>query len=391
MKLALLLIVVLLPACFGHGWMVLPLPRGFVGDNEGSASQTAPCGKDGEYSAISFFDINGSIPVNWDLGGGHTGLKCRVAFSKLDTNTGSFENNVIMDNITCDNPGKDNVSVPLNGLKPGLYYIQWIWYAQGSTWYNCFKIAIKDPSIQLREITLGATEALAFVGTQYTGPTYLSLTVPTVTLKEKFLRIKVNTSSSAVSYANVTANSEVIPVDPSDGYMVRADPGTVKSINLCTLNTNIAYVTIFPNREYSLFEGSVEIKGALYDSHLDFIGVRERAFVLEAGARVFVWTAASSTLDVPKKVTIQGKGKGSAYIQGPLRNCDNNLELPQENKDCIDLPQNVDNNDNNKEYYFSLYVDGDWSGKASLEEGICSGASSFIISLFSLLLIVFVF
>jgi len=297
-----------------------------------------------------------------------------------------------MDNITCDSPGPANISVPLLNLPPGAYYIQWIWTETGSNWYNCFKIAIKDPSIQVRQIPIGTVDRNTILASQYNGPTYLSINVPIITMKEKFLMIKINTSKDSVSYANVTASSDTLPLVYDDGPYVTAYPGTIRSINLCNLGNNVAYVTIFPNRDYSLFEGTIEITVILYDSWLDWNGVKERVFTLDAGTTIFVWTAASSTLDVPKRVTVQGSG-ATAYVNGPYRSCDNSLQNAYEPNTCANVDKQQQNGQNRDQYFqVSISTDSDkkFFGKSFIEPEACPNTSH-LISLLLFLLVVVLF
>jgi len=388
--------LLLIPLCFGHGWLVIPQPRGFTADNQGSASQNQPCGlTTPDYVAPYQAFINGTVPVTWSLGGGHTGIKCRVALAISDQSQAAFDSNVLLNNITCDTAGQDfttNVSLPA-GIQAGLYYLQWMWFVDpgfpNNNWYSCTKISVFDPNILITEMAPGGITQVTINASSYTGPLFYSVYVPTYITMDQFLRIKVNTSTDVVYSANVTGSADAVPTSYNDGTYVTTDSTTLQFINLCKLQNNIAYTSVFAQPGFS---GDIYITNTLYNSHLDWVGVQQQDVSFEANTLAFFWTAASTTLDVPKRIIAAGRG-GNVYVSGPLKSCTSTYTQPYSPTPCADVnpPQA---NGNNANQYFAVKVDAAWTGKVYIDGGTCatySSATSLFVSLIFFITITLLF
>jgi hypothetical protein len=390
-QLSLLILFVLVPYCLGHGWVVEPIPSGFVTVNDqNSASQTAPCGNQPyTFQPPTLLTQNATVDVKYVLGAGHTGVTCRIAYAKTPSTT-SFDKQILADNIPCSNVGNFNdYNVSLSQIPTaGLYYIQWIWTAQGSTWYSCFQVAIVDPNVHVSPLTYGGSEYFEETLEPFIPANY-SIAIPpgaiqvnTLTgLTQQYLLIKINNTINSISPINATASSSFIPASYQDGYYTTNYPGQVTYINLCSVKTNYAYVSIFGDN-YGNY--SYSISNNLYNSWLDWAGIKEQPIALDGAGFLVYYTQATSTLDVPKRIRLDGRGSNAYLMYYGSCNADYKLPFnPVSCYDVLDQIQNGQNNDNGrKTQYYYVVTDGPWYGKIMIEGGKCSSATSVFVSLF---------
>jgi len=322
------------------------------------------------------------------LGAGHTGITCRLAYEKTPTQT-SFDKQILADNIPCSNVGTFNdYNISLASIpSAGLWYIQWIWTAQGSTWYSCFEVAIVDPNVHVSPLAYGGNNVFEEVLEPYIPANY-SIAIPPgsiqidplTQLTLQYLLIKINNTQDSISQINATASSAFIPSSYQDGFYTTNHPGQVSYINLCSVKTNYAYVSIFGDL-YGNY--TYAISNSLYNSWLDWAGIQSQPITLDGAGFLVYWTQATSTLDVPKRIRLDGRGS-NAYLMY-YQSCNADYQLPFNPVSCYDVAdqiQNGQNNDNGrKTQYYYVVTDGPWYGKIMIEGGTCSSATSVFVSL----------
>jgi len=378
------------PYCLGHGWVVNPIPSGFVTINDqNSASQNGPCGNQPyTFQAPTLLSQNATIDINYMLGAGHTGLTCRVAYAKQPTQA-QFDSQVLVANIPCANVGNfNNYNVSLTSIPhPGLWYIQWIWNAQGSTWYSCFQVAIVDPNIKVAALTYGGNNVFEEVALEPYIPANYNITIPLgaiqvdqlTGLAQQYLLIKINNTQESISQINATASTAFVPSTYQDGFYTTNNPGQISYINLCSVKTNYAYVSIFGDN-YGNY--TYAISNGLYNSWLNWAGVTTQSISLDGAGFLVYYTQATSTLDVPKRIRLDGRGS-NAYLMY-YQSCNAQYQLPFNPVTCLnaqDEIQNGQNNANGDTQYYYVVTDGPWYGKIMIEGGSCSSAATVFVSL----------
>jgi len=321
------------------------------------------------------------------LGAGHTGNYCRVAIAKTPNSGPAFDSDVLATNIPCTNTGAQGTyTVSFNKVPPGLYYVQWIWYAVGSTWYSCFEVAISNPDVTVNALSYGGTNNFGPAELSEDIPINFNITVPagsiqldpTSNLPEQYLLIKLNNSISSIASLNATASTAFIPSTYQDGYYTSIAPGAVSYINLCAVKTNYVYVSMFPeiNGTYTY-----STTNTLYTSWLDYLGAQSQPISLDGSGFLVYWTQATSTPDVPKRIQLDGRG-GNAYLMY-YSSCNAQYTLPFDPVGCLEVQSQIQNGQNNNDqtqYYF-VVTDAAWYGKISIQQGVCGSAASIFVSL----------
>jgi len=338
---------------------------------------------------------NATLNISYILGAGHTGISCLFNVGKTMTDFTTLVN------ISCPENKQESYLLNLEGLAPGGYYVQWVWVEAGSNWYSCFQIAITDPNLRVTALTYSGTDTFTGVALDTT-PVNYNISLPPILTDGsvnangvlrtgnniQYLLININNSIDSISHLNATVSGSFIPSTYMDGTYVTVAPGTSKYLYLCSIRSSNVYLTLFSeivgNYSYS-------IANTLYDSWLDWNGKRDQAIALEGAGVLVYWTKATSTFDVPKKIIIEGRG-GNAYLM-TTTTCTSDLNQPLTTTMCVDAASDIQNGNNaaaGRTQYYYVVTDASWYGKISLEPGLCSGASTVIVSL-TLALIVLLF
>jgi len=384
-----------LVSVLGHGWLVLPTPRAYVGDVLDSASQTRPCGDPNatpDYVGVTEVPGNDSVYVMWTNAVGHGGdvKSCRFAISKSDTDSNQFDNNV-MANISCEDGQKYNLSVPIVA-DPGLWYLQYRWQPGDSTiWYGCTRIYVNDPSITLQSANLDTSYSIDVE--PYSDNLYYRIALPTV-VENKNLLLSLSVSPNSTNYVNATVSLTGVPATYLDGKNIQSDINAERFTIICDVeSTTYAYVTLFTSDEMNTtsFSGVVTFSVSLYDAGLT-IDITNNIAPKEDSLMYF-WTEASTTTTNKRRIIVSGNS-ATVYLSGPYRSCTAEIIKPRYETKCLPLGTDAQFTGNNKRQYFAVQVDGALnSGFVRVEKGDCqnySGVSSIIVlTLFMAVVVLF--
>jgi hypothetical protein len=378
---------------FGHGWVIFPIPRGFIGPGQESASQSPPCGLPGNYNGTITVQQNEALDVTFVLGDGHDDnggpLVCRFAIADTDDDPAAFDANIVANGITCRNSNDDGtVQVPISA-SPGIKYLQFHWLAD-SQWYSCIRLNVTPGTIISKDVPFQAWNTVEIEeSNQTTRSIYFNLALGTVNdAPNKHLFIKFNeTNTLGFGHVNLTASVQTRPYTYTNGNYLTVQ-SYLQSFSVCTLADGVqnAYVSLFPSYEYS---GNVSFYTKIYEAELDFNSRLEIPISAEAGESYLFWTAAYSEQDVPRRIIIVGRG-GNAFMSGPYLNCNPIGKVPPTSPNyCTDLPEKIGNQQNTKRYYH-VFFDDAYNGEAQVQKGDCRSYSSVESLVFSMILLVVV-
>jgi len=385
----------------GHGWLdtisygiFTANPRGFNGDNQGSASTNGPCGQTTpDYGAL--FKVNQSVHFNatWTIGGGHDGgngpKTCRFALAKLDTDTNLFDQLVVYDNITCV-AGSYNQYISFMSYITGVVYLQWKWSAgDGSTWFSCVKLNVIDPNTTTYSVDYNNMLVQTITPTPTITKLFYSIQLPTTITADD--NIIVYFSATGTGDANVTVSTDAQPISYLDGKTAKVNSYLAPIISLCNLRVNrdFTYITLTPNTD---FNGNITFYADTYLSHLDYTGIAQVGTVMKSGSVYYYWTGATSTAAVKKRIVMDGKGADFVYLSGPYTGCDDaTYKKARVDTRCVDVGSDLDFPNGQLQYFGVEVASGTFSGFARIEKGKCldlvGGVSQIVVSFLSLIVV----
>jgi len=164
----LLVLLISLPLFFGHGWLNFPVPRAYQGRNEGSASQTSPCGNTGAWGPVTIIKAGSVLGVDWTRSNGHEGDgpdAVRFAIATDFDNATLFDEAIIRDNIDQKDAAGTRTDYTQNlrinfqhptdpNLKIFDAYIQYKWIAgDNSNWWGCGAVQIVQDDVNVYNLT----------------------------------------------------------------------------------------------------------------------------------------------------------------------------------------------------------------------------------------------
>jgi len=351
-----------------------------------SASTSGPCGRNGLYRTSLSVSSSSTqyITVNWTLGGGHntgTGPNiCRFSASKSETSQNQFDQNILLDNIPCNQSVSQAVAnVPIPD-QSGIYYLQFHWMAgDNSNWYNC---AILNVDVIVNSQTHSTQVTTEIDNIQNNGSLsiiYNAITLPPINDAYKSVLVQFNgTSTSGLSNLTVSAN---IPGSYVNGIYKTVGPQQ-QVISLCNLveDTQQIYVSLFSSPDYV---GNVTFTATVYEAELNFNDRQSIQISTQRGDIFYYRTAAYSTITSTRRMIVEGSG-GRAYLSGPFNNCARDTLITTDPTYCLDLPLD----DQETLRYYAVFFDEVYDGKVEVQKGRCSdysGVSSLIVSILSLL------
>jgi len=392
--LTVILLFAIVQQALSHGWLNVPIPRGFLGDNENSGSKSGPCGLIGDYNVTVNVAQNDLLPVDWTLGNGHddgAGQSiCRFSISTTDNDQVSFDANILLTGITCVNSNSPSqADVPI-GVDPGIYYIQFHWFAGDTTnWYSCARINVTEGTKLVVYNSNAGTQVETAINAPELGlgepvTVFHSVTVPSTSNSYYHLLVKFNQTVLS-GELNLTVNTVRPKTYNVGSYKLVHD--YVQTINYCNIPTDTKnlYVSMFADPTYV---GNVSFTAQLYDGELNFVDRSEFEIHAASGDIMYFRTSAYSETTSTRRLVIWGRG-GFAYTSGPLLNCrsDSLIESTEPNY-CIDLPVEPTKPENPQLRYYGVYFDGPYDGKVMLQKGNCasySGVETLLVSLLSIL------
>jgi hypothetical protein len=388
-----LFIFSLIQLALGHGWLVDPVPKGFVGDNTNSASTSGPCGAQASNTYTLTLVNSSELTVTWSLGGGHdTGNPqgpaiCRFSLATTNTSQTAFDSGVVADNIPCTVGSDQTTTIPITGN--GLMYLQFHWLAgDNSNWYGCALINVSG--VNTTASLFYNQNAGDYIMYPITGGSNVITSIaygPTADVNQHLLIVFNGTINSG--NANVTG-SLTIPTSYLTQSYLELQTG-IQSVSVCKLPQNSAtgYVGIFPSSD---FNGNISLQAYTYQAELDFVSNSAITIAPIAGETFVYWSASYSTISVPRKISITGRG-GPAYLMGPYQTCSTNAVIWSTSPIyCIDLPlvEELVANGNDK-YYYPVYFAGDYNGQIQVQLGSCNGVGTIVVSFMALLIVAFLF
>jgi len=286
----------------GHGWMNYPVPRAYAGDNQGSASKTFPCGNGtpGTYTNYYTLQNNGTLNVQWDIGGGHTGTTgpntCQFLYSSSDTAANWTQLSTTFD---CTPSGEHSQVIPINIPNAGsnLYYIQFFWYAgDGSMWYNCAPFGIIPANLKVNN--LDSTQGnVPSTPVDDNNGVYYSMTV----VSGSFVYLTV-TGPSAGSI-NLYEKVGVLPTPSVYDKYVNIPANDVGGVSFCSAsNANTtAYLALFADGSAT---GDYSLQTSTYNSFVNFANNFPQISDSILTGSKFYYAVAYSTEEVPKRIVL---------------------------------------------------------------------------------------
>jgi len=391
--LSLVLILTLIQQAFSHGWMVYPMPRGFLGaNNQESASTSGPCGDIAdEYSNVTIVvQQNDVLNVDWTIGGGHDGTAgqsiCRFSVSTTDISQESFDATVLA-NFPCKSTDTSQGQVPIT-VDPGIYYLQFHWFAgDGGNWYSCAIINVTEgPKLQLFNSPAETrVDSVINAPEQGLGEAFSIYHSITANVKDAYQHLIVKFNHTSLSGELNVSASTIFPKTYLIGTHKLAQ-NYVQTINLCNIAalTPKVYVGLFADPTYV---GNASFTTHFYDGELSFNGRSEFEIHAQGGDILYYRSSAYSEITSSRRLVIWGRG-GKAYTAGPVKNCQSDNEIPSDPNYCVDLPLEQTKPENPQTHYYAVYFDGQYDGKVMLQKGNCasySGVETLIVSFLSVL------
>lgn len=287
---------------YGHGWLVDPMPRGYVPGSQASASTTSPCGVNGTFPQTLNLTNFSPMHVAWTIGGGHTGTAgpdvCYFAYGTDPTDKTSFT--TFTGSYPCPAGNhQQNFTAYISNLNPQqVYYLQFNWAAgDGSHWYNCVPMTVAPSNIKVTSVD--DFNGIIRVPVNPGNVDFYSVLIPAKSYE--YVAI------TGPSTGSITFNAQLDTLPTLDTYdssvVVKASQST--AISFCGTATNsTAYVSVFNDPSNS---GSYGFTAMPYNAQILFgQPVPQISDSLPSGGYKIFYTGAYSTSDVPKKIVLTG-------------------------------------------------------------------------------------
>eukprot|EP01129_Flabellula_baltica_P014583 TRINITY_DN7017_c0_g1_i1.p1 TRINITY_DN7017_c0_g1~~TRINITY_DN7017_c0_g1_i1.p1 ORF type:complete len:382 (+),score=65.62 TRINITY_DN7017_c0_g1_i1:1-1146(+) len=352
-----LLIVLLIALVYGHGWINSPIPRGYQGNAEASASTSGPCGRTGSYGEVVTVTSGETLSVDFRNGGGHVGLDCSFSIGNDDTAASSFSQYPnVLTMSTCEAASTYTQDVPIMAPN-GTWYLQWIWRAQGSTWYSCVQLNVLASGLTLVQVQPETVTP----GSCTTDNLYYE--VPLTDYDDDNIGLMIDLENKGSSEITFSVSTLLVPMDSTDGKLVSVPAGS-KVSTAVTGGGKSAYVTVFGG-----CTGDYDLSVTPYEAYLDLANSQKVDASVSASSTAFYFSPSTTTSNRARRIVFYGSGASSCSASGPYQSSEDYVKGGDTR--CIDLPLAGSAKDYGTNYY-GLECTSDFEGSVELETGTCS-------------------